>query len=139
MALFELEFRPADRQLKSFGLFWLPGFLLLAALVAWLRFDQQRLALVLVPIALVSILVSLAKPRLLQPLFVILAIVTFPIGIVVSHLLIATVYYLCITPIGLLLRLRGRDALKRRFPAGQESYWIERKAVEDQGRYFRQF
>ena len=72
-------------------------------------------------------------------MFVILTIVTFPIGIVVSHLLIATVYYLCITPIGLLLRLRGRDVLKRRFPAGEESYWIERKAVEDKGRYFRQF
>ena len=44
MALFDLELRPQDHQLKSFGLFWLPGFCLLAALLAWLRFDQQLLA-----------------------------------------------------------------------------------------------
>ena len=139
MALFDLELRPQDDQLKSFGLFWLPGVCLLAALLGWLRFDQQLLAQVLAAIAVVSVCASLVQPRILQPLFVILMIVTFPIGVVVSHLLIAVVYYLCITPIGLVLRLVGRDAMKRRFPAGEESYWIERKGVEDRGRYFRQF
>ena len=139
MALFDLELRPQDHQLKSFGLFWLPGFCLLAALLAWLRFDQQLLAQVLTAVAAVSVSISLVQPRMLQPLFVILMIVTFPIGVVVSHLLIAVVYYLCITPIGLVLRLFGRDAMKRRFPGAEESYWIERQGVEDQGRYFRQF
>jgi hypothetical protein len=139
MALFDLELRPQDHQLKSFGLFWLPGFCLLAALLGWLRFDQQLLAQVLTVIAVVSVCASLIQPRILQPLFVILMIVTFPIGVVVSHLLIAVVYYLCITPIGLALRLFGRDAMKRRFPAGEESYWIERHEVEDHRRYFRQF
>ena len=139
MALFELELRPEKHQLRSFGLFWLPGFCLLVALFAWLRYEQSQLALVLAGVALVSILVSLVQPRILQPLFVILMVVTFPIGIVVSHLLIAAVYYLVITPIGLLLRLRGRDAMKRRIPGGEESYWVERETVEDQGRYFRQF
>ena len=139
MALFELELRPEKHQLRSFGLFWLPGFCLLVALFVWLRYEQSQLALVLAAVALVSILVSLVQPRILQPLFVILTVITFPIGIVVSHLLIAAVYYLVITPIGLLLRLGGRDAMKRRFPAGEESYWVEREIVEDQGRYFRQF
>mgnify|MGYP001395189254 FL=1 len=139
MALFELELRPEKHQLRSFGLFWLPGFCLLVALFAWLRYEHSQLAMILSAVALVSILVSLVQPRVLQPLFVILMVVTFPIGIVVSHLLIAAVYYLVITPIGLLLRLRGRDAMKRRFPGGEESYWVERETVEDQGRYFRQF
>ena len=139
MALFDIQLRPDSRQLKSFGLFWLPGFCLLAALFCWLRFDQQQLAQGLAAVAAVSVCASLIQPRILQPLFVILTIVTFPIGIVVSHLLIATVYYLCVTPIGLLRRLVGKDIMKRRFPAGQESYWIERKKVEDKGRYFRQF
>jgi len=139
MALFELELRPEKHQLRSFGLFWLPGFCLLVALFAWLRYEHSQLAMILSAVALVSILVSLVQPRVLQPLFVILMVVTFPIGIVVSHLLIAAVYYLVITPIGLLLRLRGRDAMKRRFPGGEESYWVERETVEDQRRYFRQF
>ncbi len=139
MALFDLELRPEKHQLRSFGLFWLPGFCLLVALFAWLQYDQDRLALVLATVSLVSILVSLIQPRILQPLFVVLMVVTFPVGIVVSHLLIAAVYYLVITPIGLLLRLRGRDAMKRRFPGGEESYWVERETVEDQRRYFRQF
>jgi hypothetical protein len=139
MALIDLELHPEEHQLQSFGLFWLPGFCLLAGLLGWIRFDQQQLALVLAAVGLASLLATLVQPRLVQPLFVVLMIATFPIGIVISHLLIAAVYYLCVTPIGLVLRLTGRDSMKRRFPAGEESYWIERKAVEDPDRYFRQF
>ena len=72
MALFDLELRPEKHQLRSFGLFWLPGFCLLVALFAWLQYDQDRLALVLATVSLVSILVSLIQPRILQPLFVVL-------------------------------------------------------------------
>ena len=49
------------------------------------------------------------------------------------------VYFLVITPIGLAMRLAGRDLMSRRFDPGAESYWLPHKADKDAGRYFRQF
>lgn len=62
-----------------------------------------------------------------------------PIGWTFSHLVLALVYYGVLTPIGLLMRLFGRDPLHRRLDRQGASYWVERKAERDPGRAFRQF
>ena len=66
-------------------------------------------------------------------------ILVSPIGWIISHLLLAVVYYLIITPIGLLMRLCGRDSLHRKFEADVETYWIEHRPDSDVSRYVRQF
>lgn len=62
-----------------------------------------------------------------------------PIGWTITHVVLALVYYVVLTPIGLLMRLSGRDPMHRRLEPAAESYWIERRNTEDRGRYFRQF
>ena len=64
----------------------------------------------------------------------------FPIDFVVSHVVLAVVYSLVLTPIGFLKRLFGYDSMKRGFDPEATSYWSERpaSAVEEKG-YFRQF
>ena len=58
--------------------------------------------------------------------FVLLMIVTFPIGMFVGFVLIATVYYLCIMPIGVLLRTFS-GPLSKSVDRNAKSYWIERR------------
>ena len=60
-----------------------------------------------------------------------MAYAAFPIGLVISHAILAAVYYAVLTPIGLLMHLVGRDPMRRRFDPQAESYWIERKPDED--------
>lgn len=62
-----------------------------------------------------------------------------PMGWVVSHVLLGVVFYGVITPIGLLLRLMGRDLLGLKFDRGAASYWRVRGPGEGTGRYFRQW
>jgi len=62
-----------------------------------------------------------------------------PLGWTVSHLLLAVVYYLVITPIGLVMRLAGRDPLQRKFDRTADTYWIQRKQPDNSKRYFQQF
>jgi len=62
-----------------------------------------------------------------------------PMGWVVSHVVLAIVYYGVLTPVGLALRLAGRDPMRRRFDRQAASYWVERRGAADPGRYFRQF
>lgn len=61
-----------------------------------------------------------------------------PAGWVVSRVLLAAVFYGVITPIGLMLRLGGRDLLGLRLDRGASSYWRVRGPGEG-GRYFRQW
>ena len=57
-----------------------------------------------------------------------------------TRLILALTYYLVITPIGLLLRLFGKDALQRKIDPGADSYWIEREPEPlDRERYKKQF
>ncbi len=45
---------------------------------------------------------------------------------IVSPVVLGIMFYLVVTPIGLLLRAFGKDPLRLRFDAGARSYWIER-------------
>ena len=62
-----------------------------------------------------------------------------PIGWTISRLVLAAVYYLVLTPIGLLMRLLGRDPMQRRFDGAATSYWVRKPAETDSSRHFRQF
>lgn len=62
-----------------------------------------------------------------------------PIGWSFSMLILGTVYYLVLTPVGLLMRLLGYDPMHRRFDRGASTYWIRHEPASDSQRYFRQF
>jgi hypothetical protein len=63
----------------------------------------------------------------------------FPFGWLLAHLLLAAIYFLLITPIGLILRIVRRDPLAREFEHEAQSYWTPRPANDDRSRYFRQY
>jgi hypothetical protein len=63
----------------------------------------------------------------------------FPIGWTVSHLLLASIFYGVVTPIGWLLRASGREPLLRTFDRSAPTYWVRHARVDDIGRYFRQY
>jgi len=61
------------------------------------------------------------------------------LGYVNSRVLLSLMYYLVVTPIGIVLRLAGHDALHRRAPQ-RESYWIPRETPrQPKGRFERPF
>lgn len=57
------------------------------------------------------------------------------LGHVNSRVLLTLMYYLAITPYGIVSRLAGRDPLRRRGPRG-ESYWVERKRTRQEREQF---
>jgi hypothetical protein len=62
-----------------------------------------------------------------------------PLAWSVSTLLLVLVYYLVLSPIGLVLRLFGRDPMHRKLDRDATSYWVKRDQAVDPDRYFRQF
>ena len=64
-------------------------------------------------------------------------IAAFPIGWTVSRLMLAAMFYVIFTPVGLVFRLIGRDALRLRRPG--EAVVLDGEAGADEPeQYFRQ-
>ena len=81
---------------------------------------------------------AVVAPRALRWLNVALTLLALPIGIVVSHVILAALFYLLFTPVALFFRLIGRDLMHRRLDPSAETYWVRRKPVTDVKRYLRQ-
>jgi hypothetical protein len=137
--LIEIQWHPAAKQLRVFG----AGALLAsiaAALVLHFVWGLAALwAIVVFAAGAALCLCSLVSPALTRILYIGLTLVAMPIGFVVSLILLAAFYFLLLTPVALVFRLIGRDALCGRFDAAATSYWVPHKPSEDMERYFHQF
>lgn len=138
MALITVNTNPSKRELRQFGFIWL-GFLAFFGGVAWLKFGNQTLATGLWAAALVVPLIGWFVPAITKLVFVGMSYAAFPIGFVVSHVVLAAVYYLILTPIGILMRLFRYDPMRRRLQPDVDSYWIQREPHPDPKQYFRQY
>lgn len=147
MAVFDLNLKPSDRMLRQFGWIALAGFVLIALLkrfqLGWLgrtlgAVDGSWLELTLVGVGVLSALFAVVYPRANRPLYLLLLVVTAPIGLVVSYLLMGVLFYLIVTPTGLVMRLLGRDPLKRSW-SNSGTYWEKAPEARPTERYFRQF
>jgi hypothetical protein len=70
-------------------------------------------------------------------LYVVMSVVAYPIGFVLSHVLMASIYFLMITPIALVFRVIGRDVLLRKLEPGRTSYWHQRATTRHASSYFK--
>jgi hypothetical protein len=100
---------------------WKPGFVWLAV------------------IGLTAGVVLWLLPQIARPFYVVWYFLGCCAGIVVGNVLFSAFYYLVMTPIGLVMRLGGRDPLGRRFDRGTVTYWRDAEKGIDPARYYRQF
>jgi len=136
MSLIRINKNPSRRQLRVFGLAWLV-FLGLLGWESWYR-GRHSAAEAAWALAAVVPLAGLLSPRFLRSVYLAMSYATYPIGFVVSRVVLALAYYLALTPIGLAMRLFGHDPLSRRFDPKAPSYWIRRDATKTPESYFRQ-
>jgi hypothetical protein len=109
---------------RSFG-FTFAGFFILVAGWPLVRGASPRGWAAVV--GLLFLAVALVRPGLLAPL----NRLWFRIGLllhrIVNPLVMGAMFYGVITPIGLVMRWRGRDALRLRVDPSAPTYWIERR------------
>jgi fumarate reductase subunit D len=137
MALLDINWKPNRRELRQFGLIWLGFFALIGVYCLWAK-DSPRAAQVFWVIVAAGGL-GIMWPALLRPVYLMWMALALPIGWTVSHLLLAAIYYLVMTPIGLLMRLFHYDPMQRRIDREAESYWMPHDSGTDAASYFRQF
>jgi hypothetical protein len=134
----DVQFTPTKKVLRQFAAAWLV-FLLAWAAHQWLARGHQKAALVLGVLAVVVGGLGLLVPATIRRIYVGCMIVAFPIGWVVSLVMLAVMFYCVITPVALFFRLRGRDLLHRAPPRDAASFWTPKSLPLDLRRYFRQY
>lgn len=139
MSLIKLNTTPSRRELRQFAAIWLPAAMAVLAWIVWKKFDAPNVAIGMLVAAGVLGLLGFAVPAVMRVVWIVWMVAVFPIGWVVSHLLLAAIYYLCITPIGLCLRMFGVDPMQRKFDPAATTYWIEREPNTNKSTYFKQF
>jgi hypothetical protein len=138
MALVQLNRNPSQRDLTWFGLLFGLFFGLLG-LLSWWRHGLGLAPEILWGLAVAVPLVYYAIPPLRRPIYVGWVTLVYPIGLVVSFVVLGVVYYLVVTPVGLALRLSGRDPMQRAFDPSRKSYWLPHQGDPSAARYFRQY
>lgn len=143
----EIDFDPDRRTLRQFGFIALAGFGLIALLAwnEWLIFSfglgeaRPWVAGISGGLGLLAAFFGLVYPPANKPIFVGLAILTFPIGFVLSYVIMGTLFYGLIGPVGLVFRMIGRDSMNRSYEPDAESYWSDYRGARPREHYFRQF
>lgn len=136
--MIEIKWHPSCRQLRQFSLLAGVFFTLLAGWLAW-RHHATVLPLCLLALAVAVGVIGLLRPSWIRWFYVTWMVLVFPVGWLVSHLLLAIVFYLVITPTGLVLRLFGYDPMQRKREPQAETYWTPRTPPDDHRSYFKQY
>ena len=129
---------PAARTLRQFA-----GLCILffggSAIWQYVVHSRAELSIWLGVLALTLGSIGLLFPRVLKPVFVTWMMVTFPIGWLVSRVLLMFLFWGVMTPVALAWRAVGRDTLQLRRKPGATTYWTAKERPVSIESYFRQY
>jgi len=117
----------ADKELRTFAFTLSCALGFLGGLVLWRKGETGFLFW---GIGIVILLVGLIRPRLLGPIHKGWMGISFLMGFFMTHLILALMYYLVFTPLGLVMRSLGKDPLRLKYDQNAKSYWIRRPRTE---------
>jgi hypothetical protein len=79
------------------------------------------------PLAALFGVLAYIAPQVLAPLNRLWAKFGHLLHMIISPVLLGILFYLCISPIGFLLWLVGKDPMRRKFEPSAKSYWMVRE------------
>jgi len=108
-------FDPGTRQLRWFGI------VLAAAFMLYYRFFSVEIIFAIAGLLVLAL--AALYPRFFLPFIKFLLYITYPIGWVFSRIVLALIFYVLISPIGILQRVFGKDPLALKTGKEKESFW----------------
>ena len=118
---------------KSFGYLFFGIFL---AFAIWVYVKNQNLNYWLIGTSTVFLVLTLIKSKLLDVLNDLWIKFGELLGKIIAPIVMSIVFFLIVTPIGLILKIVKKDLLKLKFN-NDKSYWIEKsKTIESMDKQF---
>lgn len=109
---------------RSFGFVFAVVFLIIAL---WPLMSARPIRLWAAAIAIAFAVVALAAPSLLAGMNRAWMKFGLLLGRVVSPIALGVLFFAAFTPMGLLVRLLGKDSMRLKKPVDATTYWVERR------------
>ncbi len=134
----DISFGPSSRTLRQFAAI---GAIFFGGLTIWQAgFRSHLTAGIVFAIAGAVIgLFGLIRPKALRWIYVGWMVAVFPIGWLLSRVMLAIMFFGIFTIVATIFRLLGRDALNRQAQPLASTYWKPKPSANEMGDYFRQF
>tara|TARA_B100000700_G_scaffold201975_1_gene222104 strand:+ start:3976 stop:4353 length:378 start_codon:yes stop_codon:yes gene_type:complete len=108
---------------RSFGIIFFIVFLLISV---WPIMDGQEPRVWSLIISLIFLILGILNSKILTPFNLAWIKLGEILGRFIAPVVMAVIYFLIVTPIGLLMRIIGKDLLNIKF-SQNSSYWIKRE------------
>ena len=108
---------------RSFGILFCIVFAIIAI---WPIMQEGSLRIWPIPISIIFLVLGLLNSKLLSPLNLVWVKFGELLGRIIAPIIMAIIYFIIVTPIGLFMRLIGKDLLNTKF-SRIKSYWIKRE------------
>ena len=109
---------------RNFGLVF---FAVFAIISLWPLIDGQQIRSWSLYISLVFLFLGLINSNFLTPLNKLWFKFALLLGKIVSPIVMGIVFFLVVTPTGIIMRIIGKDLLGRKFNKNKKTYWINRE------------
>ena len=109
---------------RSFGFLFFVVFFVISL---WPLKSQGDLRLWAFILSLVFLVLGVLNSKFLTPLNKLWFKFGILLGSIVSPIVMGLIFFLTVTPIGIIMRLLGKDILNQRIEKSAKSYWIKRK------------
>ena len=111
---------------RNFGLVFFIVFLIVST---WPLTNEEPVRIWSAIISLVFLILGLMNSKLLTPLNKLWFKFGMILGAIVSPVVMGVVFFLVVTPIGLIMRIIGKDVLNKKFDKKKITYWIKRDTL----------
>jgi len=108
---------------RSFGIVFFIVFILIAI---YPLINQEEVRIWSLIISFLFLILGLLNSKILTPLNKFWFKFGILLGKIVSPIIMGIIFFLVVTPIGLLMRLFGKDVLNLKLNKKESSYWIEK-------------
>ncbi len=117
------KIKSGRKELREFGLTIGIILAILGCVALW---RGKPSAWCLLPVSLGFILFGLLLPEALKPLQKLWMAFALILGFFMSHIILIILFYAVIAPIGLMVKMSGKDIMGRRIDVNAVSYWMKR-------------
>ncbi|MEE9166401.1 MAG: SxtJ family membrane protein [Candidatus Neomarinimicrobiota bacterium] len=115
----------SNKAIRKFGVVIAVGLGSVGTFV-FLRTNNLYSALWLWGIGLLFLILGFILPPVARPFYRLWMLIAYLLGGFVSQIILTLLFYFVLTPIGLVLRLMGKDLLSKNYGSSQESYWVKK-------------
>jgi len=108
---------------RNFGIVF---FVVLSIFGLWPTINEGEIRISLLILALLFLVLGLVNSKILTPLNKLWFKFGMILNIIIPPVVMGIVFFLVVTPIGVIMNIMGKDLLNKKFDKKKKTYWIKR-------------